>query len=123
MRGYRICREENNWYFEFIPNNNPNQPIGRSKMFSSREACMRGLKDFRDMVIQNQIDSVESPYVKMTVWNDGKRAQVAYIKDEDVIYRSREYQDSSVEANCKKTVASIFKHIDDYTEIEVKEGT
>lgn len=119
MRGYRICREEDNWYFELIPNNNPNQPIGRSKMFSSREACMRGLKEFRDMVIQNQIDSVESPYVKMTVREDGNRAQVAYIKDDDVIYHSREYQDSSVEANCRKTVASIFTHIDDYTRKEL----
>lgn len=121
MRGYRIFPMKNQWYFAFIPSNNNKQPMGKSKFYSTKEACLCGLSDFRELVVQNRIDSIESPYVQLERKQKPNYAQVNYMVDNEVIYHSREYCSSSVINSCRTFVVSIFQHIDAYTNNEIKE--
>lgn len=116
MIGYRIKVINQKWYFEFIPTNNKNQPIGESKCYSSEKECKEAVKHFRDLIINKHIFSYHSPFIK--IYKTDKGWYVEYIINNDAIFKSRNY---TAKASCKKCISSIYKKIDDYTLNRIKE--
>lgn len=63
MRGYKIIKEGGKWCFQLIPRNNNNQFVGRSRHFDSQQECVQGVKQLRNLIVENQIKSLDSPYI------------------------------------------------------------
>ena len=116
MIGYRIKTTNQKWYFEFIPTNNKNQPIGESKHYSSEKECKEAVKYLRDLVLNKHIISEDSPFIKIHKTDKGWHLE--YILNNETIFKSRSY---AAKTNCKKCVSSIYKKIDDYTLNRIKE--
>lgn len=110
MRGYKIQQQGNRWHYLLIPNNNNNQPVARSIMYESEKACEEGVKAFRTMVIENHIDSIDSPYI--TVEKQNCRLFLCYMVDEQIVLKAGTYENKQ---NCRKSAKAIFKYIDEYT--------
>lgn len=110
MRGYKIRQQGNQWQFLLIPNNNNNQPVARSIMYGSEKECEEGVKAFRRLVIENKVDSLDSPYV--TLEKQGNRLFLCYSMDGKAILQAGTYENKQ---NCRKSVKAICKYIDEYT--------
>ena len=113
MRGYEIVPEEGKWLFRFIPNNNKGQNVGWSKQYSSCDECLRAVEQLRRLIIENQINTLDSPFVRTVEGEDGIRLE--YHIEGDVLYQTRPYHGNSAKANCGNNVRSIYQHIDEYT--------
>ena len=110
MRGYKIQQQGNKWQYLLIPNNNNNQPVARSIMYDSEEECEEGMKAFHKLVIENHIDSIESPYIILNKQNG--HFSNCYVMDGSTVLSTRFYEHKQ---NCRKSANSIFKYIDEYT--------
>lgn len=110
MRSYKVKRIGAKWAFQLIPPNNNSQPIGQSAMYNTREACIEGLLEFRMLVIEKEISSIEHDNVVLS--RDGEMYQFAIVNQGRNLYHSRWLQQK---ANCKKSIAMIYKYIDQYT--------
>lgn len=121
MIGYRIVREEERCFFELIPGNNNNQPIGRSKYYNDVLECRKGVQRFRDFVLQNNIKSVVSPFVMIdrALTPYGTNGFVyQYIYEDEILFCSRVLEQKN---NCNKMIASNFKKIESYALNEIAE--
>lgn len=121
MRGYQTIQENGKWFFELIPNNNNNQPVGRSKEYRTERECRKAVKDFGEFVLQNEIGSESSPFVviEKELYNNIPHYRFQYILNDEVIfYRTIAYQSKE---NCQKAIASIYEHIESYVLNEVEE--
>lgn len=121
MRGYKVIQENGKWFFELIPNNNNNQPVGRSKGYESQRECRKAVKDFGYFIIQKEIRTADSPYVliEKEIYHNIPYCVFKYVwNDEVVFYRTIAYQHK---ASCEKAVASIYKHIENYVSNEAVE--
>lgn len=114
--GHRIIETNKKWYFEFIPTNNKNQPIGESKYYSSEKECKEAIKHFRDLIINKHIFSYDSPFIR--IYKTDKGWLLEYIINNETIFKSRNY---TAKASCKKCISSIYKKVDDYTLNRIKE--
>lgn len=110
MRGYKIQQQGNQWQYFLIPNNNNNQPVARSIMYKSEKECEDGVKAFRKLVIENKIESIDSPHI--TIENQGNRLFLCYVMDGQIILKAGTYEKKQ---NCSKSAKSIFQHLDGYT--------
>ena len=110
MRGYKIQQQGYQWQYLLIPNNNNDQPVARSKMYESEKECEEGVKAFRRLVIENNVDSLASPYV--TLEKQGNRLFLCYVIDGQTILKAGTYENRQ---NCCKSVRAIHKYIDEYT--------
>lgn len=119
MRGYKLVQEKSGWRFDLIPSNN-HQPVGWSKLFDTYEGCVEGLKMFRELVITNAIDTLDSPFVRVIYGEKG--AYFEYCIDDTMIFRSREYFTSYPRNSCKKSISSIYQRFDEYTTNRITEG-
>lgn len=117
MQGYKVVQENNIWKFLLIPSNNKNQPVGWSKEFPSRCDCINGVESFRNLVISNNICSLDSPFLRLVYGEKG--AYVEYCIDGEMLFRSREYFSPSHKNSCKKIVSSLRRHLDRYTLKEI----
>ena len=108
MYGYKIIQEGDQFYFEIYPNNNKNQRVGQSNNFSTKEECKEAVMFFCDWVKNNQINSKESPYIRIE--KIGKHHRTCYVNEESVIFTLRAYVSPS---ECDDRIKSIFKHIDE----------
>jgi len=113
MRGYKIVQSDGKWLFQLFPNNNNNQEVGSSELFDSYEACVAGVAKFRNLVLENHINSLDSAFVSVVKCD--REAFLEYRLGEQVIFQSRKYSSSSPVTMCKKCVASIYRYIDAYT--------
>ena len=116
MRGYKIIQEDGKYYFQLIPSNNNRQCVGWSKLFNSQLECVQGMKELRDLIVEHQIKSVNSPYV--TFVKDEKYAHFEYCIDGEMLFRSREYH-STAKSTCNARVQAIFNQIESYTSKQV----
>ncbi len=110
MRGYKILRQGDQWQYVLIPNNNNNQPVARSMLYESEKECEEGVKAFHEFVVENQVKSIESPYVVLE--EQKKRFFVCYVSDGCTILKAGSYEHRRT---CRKSAESIFAHIDEYT--------
>lgn len=110
MRGYKIQQQGNQWQYFLIPHNNNNQPVARSIMYESEKDCEEGVKAFRKLVIENHVDSIDSPYI--TLENQNNRFFVCYVIDGQIVLKAGTYENKQ---NCRGGVKAIFEHIDEYT--------
>ena len=62
MRGYKIVQEDGKYSFRLIPRNSNNQYVGWSKQYDSQLECVQGVKQLRDLIVDNQIKTLDSPY-------------------------------------------------------------
>ena len=113
MRGYKIIQDNGKWFFLLIPNNSNSQEIGCSKSFQSYVECEEGVQKFRKLIIENRVNSYDSPFV--SIIECGREAFLEYSVNGEMIFQSRKYSSSSPRTCCKKCVVSIHKHIDEYT--------
>jgi len=113
MRGYKIDQQEGKWMFQLFPNNSNRQEIGSSALFDSYEECVAGVAKFRNLVLENHINSLASTFV--SVVKCGREAFLEYRVDDQVIFRSRKYSSSSPTTLCRKCAESIYRYIDAYT--------
>ena len=120
MRGYEIIQEEGKWFFRFVPNNNKGQNVGWSKHYSSYDECLRAVEQLRRLIIENQIHTLDSHFVR-TVKNENGICLEYHIED-DVLYQTRAYFGRAAKTNCAKAVKSIYRHLDEYTLKYVGEG-
>ena len=65
MRGFEVIRKEGRWRFRFIPGNNNGQPVGESKEYDSYDECLRAVKQLRGLIVENRIDTIDSPFVRV----------------------------------------------------------
>ena len=110
MRGYRIQQQGNRWQYLLIPNNNNNQPVARSMMYDSEKKCEEGLRAFRKMVVENCVNSIDSPYIVLE--EQDKRLFVCYVIEGRTVLKAGSYENKQ---NCRGGVKAIFTHIDKYT--------
>lgn len=110
MRGYKIRQQGNQWQFLLIPNNDNNQPVARSIMYKSEMACEEGVKAFRKLVIENHVDSLDSPFIDLE--KQGNRLFLCYVMDGEIVLKAGTYENKQ---NCRKSAKAILKHIDEYT--------
>ena len=104
MRGYKIRQQGNQWQFLLIPNNNNNQPVARSIMYGSEKECEEGVKAFRRLVIENHVDSLDSPYIDLE--EQGNRLFLCYVIDSQIILKAGSYENKQ---NCRKSATAICK--------------
>ena len=116
MRGYKIIQEDGKYSFQLIPRNNNNQPVGWSKQFDSQQECVQGVNQLRDLIVDNQVKTLDSPHV--TFIKNGKYAHFEYRIDGEMLFRSREY-DSTAKSTCNERVRAIFNQIESYTSKQV----
>lgn len=110
MRGYKIQQQGNQWQYLLIPNNNNNQPVAKSIMYESEKECAEGVKEFRKLVIENHVDSIDSPYIALE--KQGNRLFLCYVMDGQIILKAGTYENKQ---NCRRSAKAIFKYIDGYT--------
>lgn len=110
MRGYKIQQQGNQWQFLLIPNNNNNQPVARSILYQTEKECEEGVKAFRNLVIENHVDSLDSPFIDLET--QGDRLFLCYTVDGKTILKAGTYENKQ---NCRKSVKAICKYIDEYT--------
>lgn len=117
MRGYKIIQEEGKWLFRLFPNNSNRLEVGSSKLFDSYNECVDGVQQFRKLVIENHINSIDSPFITVLEFRDDglRNALLEYLVDGEMIFQSRKYSSSSPITLCKKCAKSIYEHINDYT--------
>jgi len=117
VRGYKIVQEDGKWLFRLFPNNSNRQEIGRSRLFDSYNECIDGVQAFRRLIIEYNVNSIDSPFVSVLEFRNGKlrEALLEYHIDGEMIFQSRKYSSSSPITLCKKCVESIYIHIDGYT--------
>lgn len=113
MRGYRIDQHEGKWVFQLFPNNSNKQEVGNSALFDSYKECVAGVAKFRNLVLENHINSLDSAFI--SVVKCGREAFLEYRVDDQVIFRSRKYSSSSPATLCRKCAESIYRYIDAYT--------
>lgn len=116
MRGYKIIQEDGKYLFQLIPRNNNNQYVGWSRQFNSQLECVQGVKQLRNLIVDNQIKTLDSPYV--TFIKGEKNAHFEYCVDGEMLFRSREY-DSTAKSTCNARVLAIFNQIESYTSKQV----
>lgn len=118
MRGYRIVETDGAWHFELIPNNTNAFPVGRSRDFDSNLACAQAVRQFRNLVRDNLVNTADSPFVRLTQDHlGGMRAE--YLLDGEMIFATRYYRSAYPRQACRNSVVSIFRHIDGYTQRQV----
>ena len=112
MRGYKIKKDGDTFYFELLPSNNNNQPIGRSKEYRSKKDCIEAIGEFRKIIEKNNINSLSSKYAiyKKEI---GKRHFLIHF-DNEILYMSRFYT-THFKDNCNRSLNDIYKHIEKYT--------
>lgn len=113
MRGHRIIQNHHSWQFEFIPNNSNTQHVGYSKFYDTYDACKQGVLEFRELVLKNQIHNLDTSFTNVVIHNN--KGIVEYIYKGEAIFRSREFYQNNPKTSCKKSVASIYKYIEEYT--------
>lgn len=116
MRGYKIVQEDGKYSFQLIPRNNNNQCVGWSKLFNSQLECVQGVKELRDLIVEHQIKSVNSPYV--TFVRGKEYAHFEYSIDGEMLFRSREYH-STAKSTCNARAKAIFNQIESYSSKQV----
>lgn len=110
MRGYKIQKQGEQWQYFLIPNNNNKQPVARSAIYTSEKECEEGLRTFRKLVIENRVDSIDSPYI--TLEKQGNRLFLCYVMHGQIILKAGTYENKQ---NCRRSAKAIFKYIDGYT--------
>ena len=113
MRGYKIIQTDGKWLFQLFPNNNNYQEVGSSELFDSYEECIAGITRFRNLILDNHVNSLDSNFVSVVKCD--REAFLEYRAGDKVIFRSRKYSSSSPTTLCKKCAASIYRYIDAYT--------
>ena len=90
----RVQKDKNGYYFILCPNNNSNQPLGKSIYYNDPEECEYAWEGFKLFVKNNKIDDYKSEYVN--VIHQSKGWSFEYIKDNKVIFSGiRSYQNES----------------------------
>lgn len=113
MRGYRIVQKGDKWHFELMPNNNNGQAVGLSKQYSSYSICIEAVKQLRELIITNKIDTISSQFVRLE--QSEKGMCVIYQIDGDGVFQTRHYTSSYPKQSCRESVAAIYRYIDEYT--------
>ena len=113
MRGYKINQKNGKWLFQLFPNNSNRQEVGSSMLFDSYEECVAGVAKFRNLILENHINSLDSTFVSVVKCD--REAFLEYRVDDQVVFQSRKYSSSSPMALCKKCAESIYRYIDAYT--------
>ena len=108
MYGYKIIQEGEQFHFEIHPNNNKNQWVGQSNSFSTKEECKKAVVFFCDWVKNNQINSKESPYIRIE--KVGKHHRTYYLNGESILFALRA---QASPLKCDDRIKSIFKYIDE----------
>ena len=116
MRGYKIIQEDGKYSFQLIPRNNNCQCVGWSKQFDSQLECVQGVKQLRNLIVDNQIKTLDSPYV--TFIKGEKYTHFEYCVNGEMLFRSREYN-STTKSTCNARVKAIFNQIESYTSKQV----
>lgn len=117
MRGYRICGDVQGWYFQLIPMNNCQQPIGQSISCSSEQECRELLDKIRTIVLENSKLSADNCGISV-VKNDG-RWRCVVTDGESILFQSRKYFGNSSKKNSLKCMQMLQKYIHEYTKREV----
>lgn len=120
MRGYRIYEEDGRWFFELIPGNKGMQRMTVSCPYDREESCINAVKNLKEWIVSNEINSVRSPFVQVLKCETGTKVQ--YIKDGRVVLESRSYFGNSAMQNCKKCIATIYQNIEEYTSNRKRKG-
>ena len=117
MQGYRIIQEDKQYYFILLPQNNSNQEVGYSPKYNSKEECIKAVATFRKIVIDNEIDSIDSPLIEIVKTDKGIYFRYKY--NDKIVFQSRTYNCEPYECHCKKRIKSIYNQIYEYTSKEV----
>ena len=116
MYGYKIQNAESGFRFELIPSNNNNQPVGISCVYRDETECRNALNEFSSFVSLNGLNAVKEGILIIRELNNG-RFIFEYLRDDQVIfYRNCSYGNKE---SCKKTISSIYKHIEEYTSNQI----
>ena len=116
MKGYRIKQQDKTFYFELIPSNNNNQPIGYSKSYPSYEDCVSAIKQFRNFIKVNNICSKNSPYVELIPTEHGVSYHIIH-NNTILFYGNPSYQGIK---SVNQGLTSLYQYIEDYTFNEIK---
>ena len=111
MYGYKIKQDNGKYYFKLYPGNKPNQYIGESRRYNKKEDCEKALKEFRNFVKDNNLNSFIEGKMKLSKKLD-KRNSIQYIIRDDIVFETRPYGSKE---NRDTGISSIFNHIDEYT--------
>ena len=86
MYGYKIKQDNGKYYFKLYPGNKPNQYIGESRRYNKKEDCEKALKEFRNFVKDNNLNSFNDYF--MQLYKIDNKYSVQYIKNDNVIFSS-----------------------------------
>lgn len=115
MRGFKITCSNNGWYFELIPSNNNQQPIGASFTYASEKECLQAIKNFRNIIKTNKIKNESSNFVEIYKTEKTPQYYAEYKSNNIPIFKTRIYIGTSAKTNAQKCIVSIYNNIDDYT--------
>lgn len=106
MSGYKICRNNDKWYFELMPNNNNRQPIGNSIEYNSYKECEKAINEFKLIVKINAINSIDSNNVRIN-----EQGHIEVLNDNgDVVYISRNTYKVTRKSEVNKGIGAIYRH-------------
>jgi hypothetical protein len=105
---YKIENNTGKYFFALYPNNIPNQEVGRSIEYADENQCGEALKEFKNFVSQNRLDSyAKTEYVN--IYEDGGKFYYEIVcKGKTLFYRKNGYNQKK---SAEKIIASIYKHI------------
>ena len=110
MYGYKIKQDNGKYYFKLYPANKPNQYIGESRRYNKKEDCEKALKEFRNFVKDNNLNSFNDYF--MQLYKIDNKYSVQYIKNDNVIFSTRPYGSKQ---NRNTGINSIYDNIIEYT--------
>ena len=110
MYGYKIKQDNGKYYFKLYPGNKPNQYIGESRRYNKNEDCEKALKEFRNFVKDNNLNSFNDYF--MQLYKIDNKYSVQYIKNDNVIFSTRPYGSKQ---NRNTGINSIYDNIIEYT--------
>lgn len=112
---YQIVKHENGFAFEIFQEKFPNQVYGYSKFYPTEDACAKGLWYVVNFVLENNINSPGSKFIKIEERELNNIKEYRYVcidENGDALFYQRWIQNSK--ANSKKSVRYLYNAIDKY---------
>ena len=107
MAGIKFKEQAGMWQLYITPSNNNEQKLGESIRYQTKEACLRGAEEFKNLLIENKINNPESSFINIEKTEKGLVFHYFDRQGREVFYRHRPYP---TRENLKTGILSVYNN-------------
>lgn len=107
MAGINFEEQAGMWRFYITPSINSSQRLGNSTSYQTKEACLRGAEEFKNLLIENKINNPESSFINIEKTEKGLVFHYFDRQGREVFYRHSPY---STRENLKTGILSVYNN-------------